>query len=84
MRNLFYFLILSLIVFGGFAFASNIKCSKNWSQQGIALSLTNTILISLGPKIYLEIIESNNLLIWQVWLGLALVVFFMCGYMLME
>lgn len=33
MRNLIYFLILALIVFGAFAFASNIKCSNLWNDN---------------------------------------------------
>jgi hypothetical protein len=43
--------------------------------------------VGLGSKIYLAISDSDkydDLLIWQVWLGLAMVIAFNIGYVYME
>ena len=80
------FLVLALIVFGAFAFGSSIKCSNLWNSNILNSEFfQNIILISLGSKIYLAVNEEyTDLLIWQVWLGLAMVILFVIGYIWME
>ena len=54
-RNLGYFLLLALIVFGIFSFATNIRCSEIWTEIGRENLFPNIIKISLGSKIYLTV-----------------------------
>jgi hypothetical protein len=55
MKNLIYFLILALILFGIYSFVSNIRCSQIWKDYGHSDLFTNIIEISLGAKIYLAV-----------------------------
>lgn len=55
MRNLISFLFLALIIFGVYSFVSNIHTSNMWKNEGRENLFSNTILISLGAKIYLAI-----------------------------
>jgi hypothetical protein len=54
-RNLGYFLLLALIVFGIFSFATNIRSSEIWTEIGRQNLFPNIIKISLGSKIYLTV-----------------------------
>jgi hypothetical protein len=55
MRNLLYFLLLALVVFGVFAFATNIKCADLWNDELKGMSFNNLLRISLNPKVYLAV-----------------------------
>ncbi len=84
-RNLGYFLVLALIVFGIFSFATNIRCSQIWAESGRQNLFPNIIKISLGPKIYLAVEENySDLLIWQIWLGFVFVCSLTLSYLWME
>ncbi len=54
-RNLGYFFLLALIVFGIFSFATNIRSSEIWTEIGGQNLFPNIIKISLGSKIYLTV-----------------------------
>ena len=87
MVSLSCFLILALLVFGIFAFGSNIGTAVLWNSKGIKEEFSSSLMISLGSKIYLAIYDTSadkDLLIAQVWLGLAMVVSFIFAYVLME
>lgn len=54
-KNLIWLMLFAFLVFGVFAFASNIKCADRWNREPREFDFDNILRISLNPKIFLAV-----------------------------